>query len=43
MGKLDWLNGHKDRDGNYHCHATKTYPYLKGGFYGEALRWPKAP
>jgi hypothetical protein len=33
--ELDWLNGHKDADGHYHYHATKTYPYLNGGFYGE--------
>ena len=32
---LDALNGHKDASGNYHYHATKTYPYLNGGFYGE--------
>ena len=32
---LDWLNGHKDAAGNYHYHATKNYPYLNGGFYGE--------
>jgi len=31
---LDRLNGHKDAQGNYHYHATKTYPYLNGGFYG---------
>lgn len=31
---LDWMNGHKDKDGKYHYHATKTYPYLNGGFYG---------
>lgn len=31
---LDWLNGHKDKAGNYHYHATKTYPYINGGFYG---------
>ncbi|MCE9531506.1 MAG: YHYH protein [Planctomycetes bacterium] len=31
---LDGLNGHKDKAGNYHYHATKTYPYLNGGFYG---------
>ena len=35
---LDWLNGHKDADGNYHYHATKTYPYLNGGFYGEVAQ-----
>ena len=33
--KLDSLNGHKDDNGNYHYHATKTYPYLNGGFYGQ--------
>ncbi|MDB5390444.1 MAG: hypothetical protein JWM11_6090 [Planctomycetaceae bacterium] len=32
---LDELNGHKDKLGHYHYHATKTYPYLNGGFYGE--------
>jgi phosphatidylethanolamine-binding protein (PEBP) family uncharacterized protein len=31
---LDALNGHKDAHGNYHYHATKSYPYLNGGFYG---------
>jgi hypothetical protein len=34
---LDWLNGHIDEDGNYHYHATKKYPYLNGGFYGEVV------
>ncbi len=34
---LDKLNGHKDKAGNYHYHATKTYPYLNGGFYGEVV------
>lgn len=34
-GPLDALNGHLGRDGKYHYHATKTYPYLNGGFYGE--------
>ncbi|MDB5337305.1 MAG: hypothetical protein JWN70_2924 [Planctomycetaceae bacterium] len=32
---LDEFNGHKDQQGNYHYHATKAYPYLNGGFYGE--------
>ncbi len=32
---LDALNGHKDKNGNYHYHATKKYPYLNGGFFGE--------
>ena len=31
---LDACNGHEDADGNYHYHATKTYPYLNGGFHG---------
>lgn len=34
---LDALNGHKDANGQYHYHATKTYPYLNGGFYGEVV------
>ena len=32
---LDAFNGHTDARGNYHYHATKTYPYLNGGFHGE--------
>lgn len=32
---LDRFNGHEDADGNYHYHATKTYPYVNGGFHGE--------
>ena len=34
---LDSLNGHKDANGQYHYHATKKYPYLNGGFYGEVV------
>ena len=34
---LDWLNGHRGPNGKYHYHATKTYPYLNGGFYGEVV------
>lgn len=34
VGKLDELNGQFDRDGNYHYHATKTYPYINGGLRG---------
>ena len=34
---LDAFNGHKDKNGNYHYHATKKYPYLNGGFYGEVI------
>lgn len=32
---LDKFNGHKDSEGKYHYHSTKTYPYLNGGFFGE--------
>jgi hypothetical protein len=35
VAKLDVLGGHKDASGQYHYHATKTYPYLNGGFHGE--------
>lgn len=34
VGKLDALNGQFDLDGNYHYHATKTYPYINGGVRG---------
>ena len=34
---LDRLSGHQDQDGKYHYHATKTYPYVIGGFYGEVV------
>lgn len=34
---LDQWNGHHGPDGNYHYHATKTYPYLNGGFFGEVV------
>ena len=33
--KLDAFNGHTGADGKYHYHATKSYPYLNGGFHGE--------
>lgn len=32
---LDALNGHDDPRLGYHYHATKTYPYVNGGFRGE--------
>ena len=32
--ELDVLNGHVDEHGHYHYHASKTYPYLNGGFHG---------
>lgn len=35
---LDDLNGHRSQDGAYHYHATKTYPYLNGGFYGQVTK-----
>ena len=34
---LDWLNGHRGPDGQYHYHATRTFPYLNGGFYGKVV------
>ena len=33
--RLDVFNGHEDAQRGYHYHATKTYPYLNGGFHGE--------
>ncbi|MEM8670352.1 MAG: YHYH protein [Planctomycetota bacterium] len=30
---LDPFNGHT-HDGNYHYHATKTFPYINGGLHG---------
>jgi hypothetical protein len=32
---LDQFNGHTDAIGNYHYHATLTYPYINGGLRGE--------
>lgn len=34
---LDRLSGHKDKEGNYHYHATKNYPYVIGGLFGEVI------
>jgi len=31
---LDAYNGHFDSEGNYHYHATETYPYINGGMKG---------
>ena len=31
---LDAYNGHFDDEGNYHYHATETYPYINGGMRG---------
>ncbi len=36
-GKLDSFNGHTTSALGYHYHATKTYPYLNGGFHGEVV------
>lgn len=33
-GPLDAFNGHFDRAGAYHYHATKEYPYINGGMRG---------
>jgi len=35
VGKLDMFNGHSVANGKYHYHASKTYPYINGGFHGE--------
>ena len=34
MTGLDGFNGHFDSKKNYHYHATKSYPYINGGFKG---------
>lgn len=34
---LDAFNGHETPELGYHYHATKTYPYLNGGFHGEVI------
>lgn len=36
-GNLDKFNGHNTPSLGYHYHATKTYPYLNGGFHGEVV------
>ena len=37
MGKLDKWGGHCGRADDNHYHATKTYPYINDGFYGEVV------
>jgi len=32
---LDSFNGHSHGTLGYHYHATKTYPYINGGFHGQ--------
>ena len=34
---LDQFNGHIAPGLGYHYHATKTYPYINGGFHGEVV------
>ncbi len=34
---LDAFNGHTTPELGYHYHATKSYPYLNGGFHGEVV------
>lgn len=34
VGELDEFNGQFDAEGNYHYHATKTFPYINGGMRG---------
>ena len=33
--KLDRFNGYRSADGEYRYQATRRYPYINGGFYGE--------
>ena len=33
--KLDQWNGHVGPSGDYHYHASRSYPYINGGFYGQ--------
>ncbi len=32
---LDSFHGHTNESGGYHYHASKSYPYINGGFHGE--------
>ena len=32
---LDSFHGHTNTAGEYHYHASKSYPYINGGFHGE--------
>lgn len=34
VGELDKFNGQFDDEGNYHYHATETFPYINGGMRG---------
>ncbi|HCP06073.1 MAG TPA: hypothetical protein DIT30_02435 [Verrucomicrobiales bacterium] len=35
MAGLDSFHGHTNTAGEYHYHASKSYPYINGGFHGE--------
>jgi len=37
VNDLDSFNGHSTSEQGYHYHATKSYPYLNGGFHGEVV------
>ena len=34
---LDAFNGHSSPELGYHYHASKTYPFVNGGFHGEVI------
>ncbi len=34
-GKLDEFHGHETASLGYHYHASRTYPFVQGGFHGE--------
>jgi len=36
-GGLDPFNGHTTPQLGYHYHASRTYPYVNGGFHGEVV------
>lgn len=35
LAGLDSFHGHTNAAGEYHYHASKSYPYINGGFHGE--------
>ena len=35
VARLDSFHGHTNGLGEYHYHASKSYPYINGGFHGE--------
>lgn len=36
-GKLDEFHGHETAALGYHYHASRTYPFVQGGFHGEVV------